>query len=267
MKETVGAWRPGGSGLRAPPRKCLPDVDFESQLARGCGLKGGRVARGRTLVPAVRAGTPCGLAHPHTENPMADDAKKLNSILDKLTSPGQLKKGVKGSQDQAKAALLKAKKKPTGYKDFKAMAEDLGPEHDIPPALVLALMSRETEFGMSAALDKDGWGDGGNAFGVLQVDKGSEKPVGTDDIFSKEHVNQALGIFEKKRAEVKKAHKDWSEEEILAGTICAYNAGTKNIKTSPKKDWRALDDNGKIKDYSADVWAQAAYYKDTLWPK
>jgi soluble lytic murein transglycosylase-like protein len=198
---------------------------------------------------------------------MADDAKTLNSILDKLTSPGQLKKGVKGSQDQAKTALLKAKKKPTGYKDFKAMGEDLGPQHDVPPAVVLALMSRESEFGMSAALNKDGWGDGGNAFGVLQVDKRFIKPAGTNDVFSKEHVNQALDILGKYRDAVKKAHKDWSEEEILAGAICAYNAGSGNVKTSPKKDWRALDKNGDAVDYSADVWAQAAYYKDALWPK
>ena len=195
---------------------------------------------------------------------MADDVKKLNSILDKLTSPGKLEKGVKGSETDAKGNWAKVK----NAKDLQALAEKQGTQRKIPPAVILGMMSRESGFGLGQGMSKDGWGDRGNAYGVLQVDKRAHKPAGTDKgPLSDEHVNQALDIFDGYRSDVKKAHKDWSEEEVLAGAICAYNANPKNVQTSPKKDWRALDKNGDAVDYSADVWAQAVYYKNTLWPK
>jgi hypothetical protein len=188
------------------------------------------------------------------------DVAALNALIDQKKSPGKVKGGAKASQDRAKNYLTKAK-------TLKAMVEDLGQKHNVPPAVILGLMARESDFG--AGLDKQGWGDNGNAFGVLQVDKRTAKPAGQPDPFSKAHVDQALGIWDDKLAEVKKAHKDWTPAEVLAGAICAYNAGAGNIRTRPDTDanWRKMDDNKPNTDYSADTWAMAAFYREAIWGK
>jgi hypothetical protein len=192
---------------------------------------------------------------------MADDAKTLNAILDKLTSPGTVKGGVKAAETRAKNDWAKSKKQ----KELKALAEDLGKKHKMPPAVILGLMVRESDIG--AALDKNGYGDGGAAFGVLQVDK-QNNPVGTDDPFGADHVNQALEIWDKQfKAVNDKWGKKWPAEQVLAGAICAYNAGAKNIQTAPDSEasWRKMDNNKPNVDYSAEVWAVAAYYKANIW--
>ncbi|MEZ4298389.1 MAG: type VI secretion system tip protein TssI/VgrG, partial [Polyangiaceae bacterium] len=143
-----------------------------------------------------------------------------------------------------------------------AVAKAAGAKNGIPPALILGLMGRESDFG--SALDKNGYGDHGNAFGVLQVDINAHTALGTTDAAgnatpsSQEHVDQAMDIFTSQLDTVKAKHPDWTSEEQLAGGVSAYNAGPKNVKTRPSDEasWEKLDDNRNSDGtYSRDVWA------------
>lgn len=181
-----------------------------------------------------------------------------NALLKDKQSPGRVEGGVAASEAVARSHLEKAR-------ELKALAEQLGAAHHLPPAVILAMMSRESDFGQS--LRRDGYDSGGVAFGVLQVDTRSFTPAGTDDPFSSAHVNQALNVLDGKIAEVRHDHPSWTDAEILAGGITAYNAGAGNANTRPNSDanWRRLDNNNPNVDYSADVWAQAAYYDREIW--
>ncbi len=146
-----------------------------------------------------------------------------------------------------------------------AVAKEAGAKYGVPPALVLGLMSRESDFG--STLDSNGDGDHGNAFGVLQVDRNAHTPLGTHDPSSSEHVEQAMGIFDSQLQQVKTKFPDWTPEQQLVGGVSAYNAGVKNVQTQPDDaaGWEQLDDNGNSNGtYSRDVWARAQWFAKNL---
>src|SRR5690349_20492310 len=70
---------------------------------------------------------------------------------------------------------------------------EAGRQFNIPPALLVAIASRETRGG--AVLSAVGWGDHYNGFGVMQVDKRSHTVQGQDDPFGLTHIMQATGIL------------------------------------------------------------------------
>src|SRR5689334_17905375 len=94
--------------------------------------------------------------------------------------------GVDGSRhiaqiDFSRVNALKAR--------FEAAAAATG----MPRALLAAIASRESHCG--AVLDHKGEGDGGEAFGIMQVDKRSHQQEGRPDPRSQAHLDQASGIF------------------------------------------------------------------------
>lgn len=69
-------------------------------------------------------------------------------------------KGVSASHQMAKTDLERMKK----YKDIIKRA---GEQCDVDPALIAGIISRESRAGNQL---KDGWGDYGKAYGLMQVE-------------------------------------------------------------------------------------------------
>lgn len=152
-----------------------------------------------------------------------------------------LSAGVAASRQMARTDLPKLKQ----YADEFAAA---GAKYDLPPALLAAIASRESRGG--SALDSRGLGDGGNGFGLMQVDKRYHTPQGGP--FSAGHIDQAAGILKSYHDQVKAQHPDWPPEQQLRGAVAAYNSGVGNVRTIQNMDKGTTGD-----DYSTDVWARA----------
>ena len=121
-----------------------------------------------------------------------------------------------------------------------------------PPEILAGIASRESCFG--AMLDAKGYGDHGNGYGIMQVDRRSHMLVGAPD--SIEHVTQAAHILNDMRNAISKQHSTWSKSDQLRGAIAAYNAGPDNIKTIDHMDIGTTGNN-----YSADVLQRAEGFK------
>ncbi|XP_030057272.1 lysozyme g isoform X2 [Microcaecilia unicolor] len=152
--------------------------------------------------------------------------------------------GVKASERMAKTDLPYM----DNYKeDIETVAEDLG----IDGAVIAGIISRESRAG--TGLD-DGWGDYGNAFGLMQVDKRWHKLEGEWD--SVEHLTQATNILIYMINAIGDKFPDWTAEQQLKGGLAAYNMGVDSVKSYNKVD--AKTTHG---DYSNDVVARAQYFK------
>jgi len=123
----------------------------------------------------------------------------------------------------------------------------------IPASLLAAISSRESRAG--AALNEQGWGDKGNGFGILQVDKRAYTILGSENPISQAHIEQATGILTANIDAVQAAHPDWDDAYILKGAVAAYNSGSSNVQTINGMDIGTTGD-----DYSSDVIARARYY-------
>jgi hypothetical protein len=132
---------------------------------------------------------------------------------------------------------------------FASVAGKLG----IPAAVLAGLASRESRCG--SALDAGGWGDRGNAFGILQVDKRHHDVQGTPDPTSAAHIEQAAGIFAQNLAEIVRRHPDWADPFVLEGAAVAYNSGVRNVVTLQRMN---VGTTGN--DYGADVLARSQFY-------
>lgn len=166
---------------------------------------------------------------------------------DKLAQKGII--GVRASQIMAETdskLVLKHKEK------FITAGKHFG----LPPALLAAIASRESRGGSQL---KNGFGDMGNGFGLMQVDKRFHKLEGTDDLASLAHIMQATGILESFRVEVGKRHPGFPPERQLQGAVAAYNAGVSVVQTLSGMD---IGTTGN--DYSNDVWARARFYAEKM---
>ncbi|KAI1903072.1 hypothetical protein AGOR_G00023440 [Albula goreensis] len=127
----------------------------------------------------------------------------------------------------------------------------VGRAHQMDPAVISGIISRESRAG--AALT-DGWGDHGNAFGLMQIDKRYHNPMGEWD--SEQHVSQGTQILIELINEIKRKFRDWPKEHQFKGGIAAYNFGVKNVQT-----YEHLDVGTTGNDYSSDVVARAQWFK------
>ncbi|XP_064422767.1 lysozyme g [Latimeria chalumnae] len=134
---------------------------------------------------------------------------------------------------------------------YKDKILEVGIDKNIDPAIIAAIISRESHVG--GALH-DGWGDRGNGFGLMQVDKRSHTPVGSWD--SEEHISQGTQILIDMITSIQKIFPEWTLEQQLKGGISAYNAGVRNVQTYDKMD---VGTTGG--DYANDVVARAQWFK------
>jgi len=127
----------------------------------------------------------------------------------------------------------------------------------MPAALLLAVASRESHAG--AALDANGWGDAGHAFGVLQVDRRFHRIAGTESPASYAHLLQGAGILREALDRVAQKHPGWPSEAQLEGALVAYNSGVNNVQTLAGMN-RGTTHN----DYGADTLARAQWYQGRI---
>ncbi|XP_016411249.1 lysozyme g-like isoform X2 [Sinocyclocheilus rhinocerous] len=152
--------------------------------------------------------------------------------------------GVEASKKLAENDLTRMEK-------YKSMITKVGRAKQMDPAVIAAIISRESRAG--AALE-DGWGDHGNAFGLMQVDRRYHTPVGTFD--SEQHITQATEILTSFIKEMKAKFPMWSQEQCFKGGISAYNAGVSTVGSYENIDARTTG-----QDYSNDVVARAQWFK------
>ncbi|XP_056264496.1 lysozyme g-like [Pseudoliparis swirei] len=157
--------------------------------------------------------------------------------------------GVSASHQMAKTDVDR-------MKNYKSKINKVGAKYGIAPALIAAIISRESRAGN--CLD-GGWGDHGNAWGLMQVDVnpkgGGHTARGGWD--SEEHLCQATEILVHFIGRIRNNFSSWSVEEQLKGGIAAYNMGDGKVHSIQN-----VDENTTGKDYSNDVVARAQWYKN-----
>ncbi|XP_030207911.1 lysozyme g-like isoform X1 [Gadus morhua] len=164
-----------------------------------------------------------------------------------------LHKGVTASEIMAKEDLDSMKK-------YKTIIKNVAERRHVNPALIAGIISRETEAGFSIKNTKPpGWGDKGNAFGLMQIDKRHydiPKHHGWD---SETHLDYATQILVTFIGRIKRKFPSWTAEEQLKGALAAYNKGDGVVHS-----YKNVDENTTGKDYSNDVVARAQWYWDNL---
>ncbi|XP_073676210.1 lysozyme g-like [Garra rufa] len=166
-------------------------------------------------------------------------ASEKTAKQDKLTI-----KGVEASKKMAETDLARIEK-------YKSKIVKVGTAKQMDPAVIAAIISRESRGG---AVLKDGLGDHGNGFGLMQVDKRYHTPAGQWD--SEQHITQATEILIRFIKEIKAKFPKWTQEHCFKGGISAYNAGVKNVQTYERMDIGTTGD-----DYANDVVARAQWFK------
>ncbi|HYY94134.1 MAG TPA: hypothetical protein VE713_06410 [Pyrinomonadaceae bacterium] len=130
-----------------------------------------------------------------------------------------------------------------------------GRQFDLPPALLAAIASRETRGG--ALLDKNGLGDHGHGFGLMQVDVTKNPFVERDGgPAGQPHINQATKILHDKLVAVRNKFTQLSPVEQLQTAVSRYNGG--HALPAPDSDQGTTGG-----DYMNDVWARARFYART----
>ncbi|XP_010896890.2 lysozyme G [Esox lucius] len=136
---------------------------------------------------------------------------------------------------------------------YKSLIISVGQAKGVDPAVIAGIISRESRAGKG--LDSNGWGDHGNAFGLMQIDKRWHTPQGGP--FSETHISQATQILvDIINFEVKKKFSSWTKEEQLKAGLAGYNMGLSRVHS-----YERVDESTTGKDYSNDVIARAQWYK------
>ncbi|XP_026563224.1 lysozyme g-like [Pseudonaja textilis] len=175
------------------------------------------------------------------------------NIMDVDTTGASLETGKQEGLEfgGVEASKIIARKDLNNLEKYKMKIKRVSEKTNIDAAVIAAIISRESHAG--TILD-DGWGDHGNGFGLMQVDKRYHKVVGTWD--SEEHINQGALILCSMIEEIKIKFPSWTNEQQLKGGISAYNAGPKNVQS-----YERMDIGTTKNDYANDVVARAKFYK------
>ena len=133
--------------------------------------------------------------------------------------------------------------------------QDVAAKLGVPAAVLAAIASRESNVGQ--ALDRGGWGDHGNGFGIMQVDRRHHRIEGDHDPASLEHIEQAAGIYTTnlERMWAMSRYAGWDDRYLLQGATAAYNFGIGNVKTRA-----GIDEGTSGDDYGGDTLARAKYF-------
>jgi uncharacterized Zn-binding protein involved in type VI secretion len=191
------------------------------------------------------------------EDTSKSKAAELNEQLFGM-EPG----GPKGDfENIARARLEKAKQ-------YQELARQIGEKYGVPPAMALAWMNRESAFG--DFLNNDGYSKfDGQGFGLFQVDRRYHTPQGGPADW--DHIDQAMGIFNDYKGQIKERNPGWTESEYNAAALVAYNSGPGNARTRPSSPeaWAGLDGgtahvSDPSGDYSRDIWTEAQWYAKNL---
>ncbi len=174
-----------------------------------------------------------------------------NNILSNISTTGASAKtarqdGLSGGVSSSKTMANTDAARVLKYKDAFNAA---GAKYGLPPALLAAIASRESRGG--AALDRNGRGDGGNGYGLMQVDIGT-RPNPKGGPYSAAHIDEAASILKEKLDAVKAKYPNASAEDQLKLATAKYNGGSGTISNPDKSTTGG--------DYSNDVIARAQTY-------
>ncbi|KAM9469835.1 lysozyme g-like [Clarias gariepinus] len=175
------------------------------------------------------------------------DITKIDTTGASEKTAKQDKLDIKGVEASFKLAEHDLKK----MDQYKSIIIKVGRAKQMDPAVIAGIISRESRAG--AVLVK-GWGDHGNGFGLMQVDKRHHTPRG--DWNGEEHVTQGTEILIELIKKIQKNFPSWSKEHQFKGGISAYNAGSGNVRTYERMDIGTTGD-----DYGNDVVARAQWFK------
>ncbi|NP_001028599.1 lysozyme g-like protein 2 precursor [Mus musculus] len=131
-------------------------------------------------------------------------------------------------------------------KPYRILIKEVGQRHCIDPALIAAIISRESHGG---AVLQNGWDHKGQRFGLMQLDKNMYHPIGSWD--SKEHLLQSVGILTERIKAMKRKFPTWNTAQQLKGGLTAFKSGMETIVTPADIDGDLVDD----------VLARAKFYK------
>ncbi|XP_074486631.1 lysozyme g-like isoform X1 [Sebastes fasciatus] len=163
-----------------------------------------------------------------------------------------------------KASHTMAKTDAERMEEYRSMINRVGEKYEIAPALIAAIISRESRAG-NTIKSQGGWGDynpgrrAHNAWGLMQVDVNPDGGGHTKrgDWDSEEHLCQGTEILVHFIKRIRDKFPDWSTEQKLKGGIAAYNMGDGNVDSYGKVDKKTTGE-----DYSNDVVARAQWYKN-----
>ncbi|KAF4094193.1 hypothetical protein AMELA_G00010710 [Ameiurus melas] len=175
------------------------------------------------------------------------DVMKIDTTGASEQTARQDKLTVKGVQASYKLAEHDLKR----MEQYKNIIMKVGRAKQIDPAVIAAIISRESRAGAALV---DGWGDHGNGFGLMQVDKRYHKLSGAWN--SEEHVTQGTEILIDSISAIQRKFPNWPKEHQFKGGISAYNAGVRNVRT-----YEAMDIGTTGNDYANDVVARAQWFK------
>ncbi|XP_017547468.1 lysozyme g-like [Pygocentrus nattereri] len=175
------------------------------------------------------------------------DVNKIDTTGASEATARQDKLTVKGVQASYKLAEHDLKR----MDQYKSIIIKVGNAKQMDPAVIAAIISRESRAGAALV---DGWGDHGNGFGLMQVDKRHHIPRGAWN--SEQHVTQGTEILIDSIKAIQRKFPNWPKEHQFKGGISAYNAGVRNVRTYERMD---IGTTGN--DYSSDVVARAQWYK------
>ena len=119
-------------------------------------------------------------------------------------------------------------------------------EEKINPNIMLAIASRESDFGLT--LDGDWKGDGKNGFGVFQIDRRYHKEFLDNNNWQDTRVSARYAI-QLMRSNLKQFGN-------LNEAIAAYNCGPGNVRKA-KRNGKHIDHYTTGKNYSTDVLTRA----------
>ena len=156
-------------------------------------------------------------------------------------------RGIRGVQASETMAQNDQERVMNHKEKFKEAAQDF----NLPPALLATIASRESRGGN--VLDRDGWGDGGNAFGMMQVDKRFHQVEVEGGPAGQKHIDQATAILQDKLEGVERQFNNLSGSAQLQTAVSRYNGGRRFAAPNS-------DEGTTGGDYMNDVWARARYY-------
>ncbi|KAF7644526.1 hypothetical protein LDENG_00220670 [Lucifuga dentata] len=168
----------------------------------------------------------------------SDDTARANQLHSR---------GVAASNELAKKDLEKMKT----YRDTIVSVADAMSVH---PALIAAIISRQSQAGSS--LRPDGFGQyDHNSFGLMQINKNYHAVKGAP--FSWEHVDQGVTFLIQAYKSMSRNKPDWTKEQQLAGALAAYVAGEDRVLPL---EHDAVDSVTPYSDFANDVLARAQWF-------
>ncbi|MCB0711666.1 MAG: peptidoglycan-binding protein [Ignavibacteriae bacterium] len=234
----------------------------------------------------------------NTSPHLRDEVKKLQNLLglseDGLFGPNTEKAviafqkqnkletdGIVGPRTWAKLlgeVPLKKGNFPTTYgegnqrllKQLKAVQENYLPfveeaakRAGVPPSVICGIGSRESEWGLSTALDKrgpGGKGDHGHGRGLMQIDDRYHAFARTGKWDNAEaNILYAAKVLISSRAYIAKRY-TLDDKTLLRATLAAYNCGPGNVAKALAKG-RDIDFYTTGRDYGANVLDRAGWFQ------